>query len=219
MTQWAHYQLSRFACVTETINLSLKQMCDCGCGQGTEQTIFPFGWQSLWLWINPDPILFLIPPLQRRRLSWGSDQGYLLIRLFAPAAHSWGAFASELPVNWGLCEWKRWGRWGEPTGCLTFFSPGSVRLFQHHSAPAGAVGCLHLSIRKRCVAGAWISLVFRVHGGHRHACLLSCRVQVHPDGQMNSGAQMNWSGITKWRRWVQIWTECWFCPDTVTDLW
>lgn len=188
MTQWAHYQISRFASVTETIHLSLKQMCDCGCGQGTEQTIFLFRWHSLRLRIDPDPILFLIPPLRRWRLSWGSGQKYLLIRLFAaPAAHSWGVFASELPVNWGLCEWERWGRWGEPTGCLTsFFSPGSVRLFQHHSAPADAVGCLHLSIRRRCVTGAWISLVFRIHGGHPHTCLLSCSGHVRPDGGQRS---------------------------------
>lgn len=97
MTQWGHYQFSRFACVTETINLSLKQMCDCGCGQRTDYLSF---WMALFVDVNqpwPDSISY--STVAAWRLSWGSGQKCLLIRLFVPAAHSWRVFASKLPED------------------------------------------------------------------------------------------------------------------------
>lgn len=72
------------------------------------------------------------------------------------------------------------GGWGKPSRCLTFLS-GSVKLFQHHSAPAEALGCLNLSIWMCCRCSVNITHHFMCKRGHRHACLLSCSVQVHPE--------------------------------------
>lgn len=151
ITQLAHYQYSTFEYVTETINLSLKQICDCGWGQRTDYLSF---WMvAVFVGVNqPRPDSISYSTVAAQKISWGSGQKCLLIRLFAPAAHSWRVFASELPVTED-CVSGRGGGWGKPTRCLTFLS-GSVRLFQHHSAPAEALGCLNLSIWKRCCVAA-----------------------------------------------------------------
>lgn len=71
--------------------------------QSKNRLPFFFGWWQNQLW--PDSISY--STVAAWIISWGSGQKCLLIRLFAPAAHSWRAFASGFPVSEDCVS----GRW------------------------------------------------------------------------------------------------------------
>lgn len=143
--------------VTETIYLSPKQMCDCGCGQRTDYLSF---WLvAVFVVVNqPQPDSVSYSTIAAWRISWGSGQKFFLIHLFAPAAHSWRVFASEFLISED-CVSGRWevGRANLPDLHIFIWICQIVSVSFCFSRSSWMSSCLHLKemLCRRCSSVCW----------------------------------------------------------------
>lgn len=149
------------------MNLSLKQMWLRVRSMNRLSFFLDSG--SLCVVNQPWPDFISCSTIAAWRLSWGSGQKRPLVRLFAPAAHSWRVFASELPVTEA-----------NPPDASHFYLDlsdcFSIILLQQKLLDVLISPFGRDVVSLLC---KYHSSSFVVHGAHQHACLLSHSVQVH----------------------------------------